>query len=214
MHARTSTLPLLPELGRRTLACNAPPKETSTLSTISACSINFVTNCVNKCKPLTGYGIHSDDMNDIRKGDSNFLHLRREDLNFLKSCNTQSQLLNSFLHTVVKNVIFGFTSQRSSTWHVSLDTNQSIFKKKLSRKNKHFVVESACKSQTPFHMDHFIIASIKKSLPSILVLAFFVLFKYCLSYFLFSSFFKTRSLSLLPVTYQFSSAYVNRWLLP
>lgn len=164
MHARTSTLPLFDELVRRTLTCTASHKQTSTLSTISAYSINFVTNCVNKYKPLTGYGIHSDDMNDIRKGDSNFLHLRREDLNFFKRCNTQSQLLNSFLHTVVKNVIFGFTSQRSSTWHVSLDTNQSIFKKKLSRKKKHFLVESACKSQTPFHMDHFIIASIKKSL--------------------------------------------------
>ena len=183
MHARTSTLSLLPELGRRTLACNAPPEETSTLSMTSACSINFVTNCVNKYKPLTGYGIHSDDMNDIGKGDSNFLHLRREDLNFFKSYNTQSQLLNSFLHTVVKNVIFAFTSQRSNTWHVSLDTNQSIFKEKLSRKNKHFVVESACKSQTPFHMDHFTFATIKKNLASILVLAFFVLLKRCLSFF-------------------------------
>lgn len=76
MHARTSTLPLLPELVRRTLACNTSHKQTSTLSTISAYSINVVTNCVNKYKPLTGYGIHSDDMNDIRKGDSNFLHLK------------------------------------------------------------------------------------------------------------------------------------------
>ena len=66
----------LPELVRRTLAHNTSHKQTSTLSLISAYSINFVTNCVIKYKQLTGYGIHSDDMNDIRKGDSNFLHLR------------------------------------------------------------------------------------------------------------------------------------------